>query len=351
MSESWLVFDPYLASSGGGERYMFALVTAVAECGKRVVIAGPNADLPKLRSFGFPEAEVRPMTTWGFVGASRRFRTTVSLSNHPPPPSLARHAVVVVQFPFTGLSSNPLRRLVERWMLRRSHFVVYSEFARGWLRERWGVHAVVLPPPVELGDYRVELKRRVILNVGRFFPSQHSKRQDALVAAFAALPAEARAGWRLVLAGGVADDPASQAYVADVRRKADGLHVEVVANVDAAALRALYAQATLYWHATGLDRDEDEPEKAEHFGMTTVEAMSYGAVPVVIDDGGQPEIVTAATGVLWRDRADLVAESAALMRDRGRCDVLARAASLEARRFGPEAFRRGVAELVGRVGA
>jgi glycosyltransferase involved in cell wall biosynthesis len=39
---------------------------------------------------------------------------------------------------------------------------------------------------------------------------------------------------------------------------------------------------------------EDEnrhPEKFEHFGITTVEAMASGCIPVVINKGGQVEII------------------------------------------------------------
>ena len=70
-----------------------------------------------------------------------------------------------------------------------------------------------------------------------------------------------------------------------------------------AELDALYRGAAVYWHATGLDEDiDDDPVRAEHFGITTVEAMSAGAVPVVIAAGGQPEIVRdGVDGFLFGD--------------------------------------------------
>lgn len=34
-----------------------------------------------------------------------------------------------------------------------------------------------------------------------------------------------------------------------------------------------------------------EPEKLENFGITVVEVMSFGAVPVIIDKGGHKETV------------------------------------------------------------
>ena len=56
--------------------------------------------------------------------------------------------------------------------------------------------------------------------------------------------------------------------------------------------RDLYGRASIFWHAAGLGEDpERHPDRYEHFGITTVEAMSAGAVPVVIDAAGQVEIV------------------------------------------------------------
>jgi glycosyltransferase involved in cell wall biosynthesis len=344
-----LVFDPYLGSRGGGERYMIALRDALAASGRDAVFAGPGADVTALARMGLGDVAPRAMSPWQFVAASRQFDVTVCLTNHPPVPSLARRSVVVVQFPFPDRQGNPLRRAVGRWMLRRSTIVVYSDFAREWLRTRWNIDGTVLSPPVELGVYRPDAKERLILNVGRFFSSQHSKRQDALVAAFAALPESARAGWRLVLAGGVADDADARAYLAKVQDAARGLPVEVMPNVDTATMASLYERASLYWHATGLGRGADEPEKAEHFGISTVEAMSYGAVPVVIADGGQPEIVTPDAGVLWNDESELIAASIALMADDDRRRALAQGAVRAAARFGTPSFDRGVAALADRV--
>jgi hypothetical protein len=39
--------------------------------------------------------------------------------------------------------------------------------------------------------------------------------------------------------------------------------------------------------------------------MTTLEAMSYGAVPMVFPDAGQLEIVTTDTGLFWSTEAEL----------------------------------------------
>ena len=80
-------------------------------------------------------------------------------------------------------------------------------------------------------------------------------------------------------------------------------------------LMELYSKAKIFWHATGYQVNEDkEPEKMEHFGITTVEAMSYGAVPVVINKGGQKETVCeGVNGFRWDTEEDCVGKTKMLI--------------------------------------
>jgi glycosyltransferase involved in cell wall biosynthesis len=93
----------------------------------------------------------------------------------------------------------------------------------------------------------------------------------------------------------------------------------------------------------------------EHFGITTVEAMSYGAVPVVIRKGGQMEIVSnGVDGFLWDTEAGCVSKTRALMSDDLLRIKMARAATAKARRFSTDQFQKAVgalfAELIPDVG-
>ena len=44
----------------------------------------------------------------------------------------------------------------------------------------------------------------------------------------------------------------------------------------------------------------------EHFGITTVEAMSAKCIPIVINKGGQTEIVTDECGFKWNNLDELI---------------------------------------------
>jgi glycosyltransferase involved in cell wall biosynthesis len=105
-------------------------------------------------------------------------------------------------------------------------------------------------------------------------------------------------------------------------------------------LRDLYGRASIYWHAAGLGEDvERHPDRYEHFGITTVEAMSAGAVPVVIDAAGQVEIVQqGVSGYRFATLDGLVRHTEHLIADPRWREQLSRAAEARARDFGWDSF-------------
>lgn len=223
-----------------------------------------------------------------------------------------------------------------------------SAYTAGWVQRRWGRHSVVLPPPVT--SYAAAPaatatgaagKAPLILHVGRFFApgTGHSKRQLDLVEAFRRLSESgAAAGWELVLVGGCDED--GLAYLDEVRQAAAGLAVTVHADAPAPLLAELWGRASIYWHGTGLGDDPDvHPERFEHFGISTVEAMSAGAVPVVIGAAGQLEVVDdGVEGVHFADLDELVAATAALVADPSRRREMATKAQERAQLYNWQAF-------------
>src|SRR5439155_7945483 len=107
--------------------------------------------------------------------------------------------------------------------------------------------------------------------------------------------------WTYASVGGLNTRPENQAFFERVRQSGRDCSTIVGANLDRGSLRDLFERARIFWHATGFGDDtEARPELAEHFGMATVEAMAAGCVPVVIDKGGQREVVVhGETGFRW----------------------------------------------------
>ena len=185
-----------------------------------------------------------------------------------------------------------------------------SYFTQHWIQQRWSLPATVVYPPCELIGAG-QAKEKIICHVGRFeadYPlvSVH-KHQVTLLELFKRLPDLHQAGWQLHLAGGLQDAPRDRAFVQQVRDAVQNFPVILHCDASTADLHQLYRSASLYWHASGYGVDAQlHPQTQEHFGITTVEAMSAGAVPVVLNTGGQAEIVThGVNGFVWQQLTEL----------------------------------------------
>ena len=113
-------------------------------------------------------------------------------------------------------------------------------------------------------------------------------------------------------------------------------------------LAKIYSKAKIYWHAAGAGEDTDTfPQKAEHFGISTVEAMSAGVVPVVINAGGQKEIVEDGfSGFLWNSKEELIDKTGRLINNELLLKELSENAEKRSGDFSPDNFNKSLASLI-----
>jgi len=221
-----------------------------------------------------------------------------------------------------------------------------SPYTAGWVEKLWGRPATVLSPPVRLRSGGA--KQPVILAVGRFFPnvSGHSKKQLELVEAFRLACARGLEGWELHLVGGCSNR--ERGYVETVRKAAVGLPVRFHVNARGEDLTELFASASVFWHGAGFGEDlQTHPDRFEHFGISVVEAMSAGAVPVVYEHGGPAAIVReSGCGDVFATTDELATKTVALVHDDARRERLAAAARARAADFAYDHFARRLDAIV-----
>jgi glycosyltransferase involved in cell wall biosynthesis len=155
---------------------------------------------------------------------------------------------------------------------------------------------------------------------------------------------EGMADCELHLVGNVDPGSPDQNFVEQLQRASESYRVRISPRLPFDALRREYQAASVYWHATGYGCDpEREPIKQEHFGMTIVEAMSAGAVPLAYNRGGPREIIASGVnGFLWNDPDELVAQTRRLLEDSALREAMAARAVSDSRKF-------GVGEFLGRM--
>ncbi len=315
-----------------------------------------------------PRERFRAAHAW-HAALSSPYDLFVATLHDLPPFCHARRGALVVLFPtataphllelpseFRGRGA--LRRGAERayqrfeWRRRLAGYQVatsISDFTRRWTRRRWEVESEVVFPPVDT-RFNVVPKERLILSVGRFAlrGEGHTKNQPEMLAAYRELEA-ALPGWAYRTVGGLRDTEAHRAFFASLEERAALCrNARVRADLKREELRGLYERAGIFWHAAGFGEDkESRPELAEHFGISTVEAMAAGCVPVVINKGGQPELVRhGVDGFLWETLAELKAHTLALATDDGLRARMSESARERSRLFSKEACVGRYSELL-----
>lgn len=357
------LYDPYLDTLGGGEKYFLTVLEeAVGLEGAVVTLFSPSKpsvkDWKRL-NISIPARKFRwQKATDETVGAyTHDLDLFIVLHAAIPPESHAKRSVAIVQFPFEYLPfkrkrhfARPLASLKDRGRFKKNLssydlFVCYTNFVKTHLRQRLEVQKIkVINPPVDVVSAKGTAKKHRILAVGRFFQGGHNKKHDVMIKAFHELSGQLKDPWELHLAGGAGNDAGTKAYLADLRKMAGGLPIHFHANVSYEKLMSLYDQSALFWHAAGFGENAKKyPERLEHFGITTVEAMMRGCVPVVIALGGQTEIVEdGRNGYLWHNIEELVAKTKRLAQDPKLRRRLATRARKDALDFGKERFLKSV---------
>jgi len=334
------IYNPYWDTLGGGEKYVASVVSAYLSANYKPTILWHDKNLLSQlrRRFGLnlSGATVDPslLSALSCAGIRTRLKLTSQfdsffwVSDGSIPLLRSKNNLLHFQVPF-----NRKQYLLNRLKLKTFDYIICnSRFTKSIIDKNYGCQSVVLYPPVTLMPQAK--KDKVILSVGRFDNILHSKRQDVLINAFKNL---SLLGWRLVLVGGSMD---TSGKVESLQKFIGNYPIEIIVNPDFEQVQALYAKASIYWHAAGFGSNlKKNPEKAEHFGITTVEAMSAGAIPVVYAGGGQLEIVDEGkNGFLWHTETELINKTTQIIRNKTNTTSLVSNAINTAKQFSQDQF-------------
>jgi glycosyltransferase involved in cell wall biosynthesis len=152
--------------------------------------------------------------------------------------------------------------------------------------------------------------------------------------------------WEMVFAVSVNDDEKKD--FENFKKSCDGFPIRFLINKNNNELWDIYSRAKIYWHATGFGEDlSSHPELAEHFGISTVEAMGAGVVPVVINAGGQKETVRDnIDGFLWDTKQDLREKTLKLVKDEKLWLKMAESSAKRAEHFARDRFCRELSSII-----
>ena len=355
------IFDPYLDTLGGGEKYMLTAASYLSQKHQVSVfwdqaeILGKGADRFKLDLSKVKIASnifSANIPLYKKYLASKKYDAIFFLSDGSLP-LLGSKLYVHFQFPIEWVNSkSALGKLKE---LRVQKIICNSYFTKAFIDKKFDADSEILYPPTYFkNDFpKVELKKKKnkILNVGRLsvFPDGGLfKKQDLLIECFKKIIDSGIKDWELVLV--VSYLERDKDIVEKLKKQAKGYPIKILENVDLVNLNQIYAESKIYWHASGLGEDlKIHPERAEHFGITTVEAMLNGLVPVVINAGGQKEIVRdSQDGFLFDNEMELIEKTEKLIKDESLLLRIAKKARLKAEEFSTDRFCQRLDEIFSR---
>lgn len=349
------IYSPYLDTFGGGERYMMTIAETFSKWEVDILLDNNLKNIGdqflkkelqnrfnlKLDNAKFIEAPIGKGTNFIkrllFLKKYDLFFYLTDGSIFFPS---AKKNILHIQTPLPG---QPAKNFWGEIKLKGWNLIIFnSEFTREHSKKYWPLSSKVIYPPVDIDWIKPLKKKKYILSVGRFFGFLKDKKHELMIKVFSELSKELK-GWSLHLVGSAAEG--DKLYLRDLNKLAGKLPISFYPNLGYDDLIKLYGEASIYWHVAGFE--EDDPTKMEHFGISTVEAMAGGCVPVVIRKGGQKEIVEdGKSGFLWDSLDQLKEFTIKLIDDQDLMQRMSKIATIRSEKFSKDKFKQNILSLL-----
>lgn len=358
------IYDPYLDDLGGGEKYMMTIAECLENEHEVDIFWDKRQEVKELiNRFSLNLSKVTfvknifspRVSLFERLIKTKKYDIIIILSDGSIPLSFSKKTFVHLQQPIPKAKLNLKNRIK---ILRINKFFCNSYYSKSYVDRSLGVNSAVLYPPIKIKKKAVK-KENIILHVGRFRVMDvvttvkgvalgigDYKKQSVMVQAFKKMVKNGLKDWKLVFAISIKEK--DQKSFQNFQKETAGFSIEFLINKTNDELWNIYSKAKIYWHASGFGEDlEKHPEYAEHFGISTVEAMGAGAVPVVINAGGQKEIVDdGENGFLWKNTNELIEKTTVLMQNVRLFEKMSKEAEEKSKIFSNDRFYKELKEII-----
>jgi glycosyltransferase involved in cell wall biosynthesis len=358
-----LVIHPSVNICGGAEQVCLSVIEALKESGNTVTLATfdkpnwkaielnfgkvtkPDFEIVKKRMFDlsaygellnfhflsstlsqdFDAAIVSCTSPWYYCPKSKK--TIIYML---PPVEFQDGLKRAYLYPYNMIQNQLLNRV------RNKIIVTNSIYSLNVIKKVYSLSSQIIYPPVKVKSYFSNKKEPLVVSVGRFQPF---KRYEILIKAFAAIDSG-----RCIILGNALGSASgtSLRYITELRRLINSLgvqdRVKLFVNSPNNILSDVLSRASIYVHCA----------LNEHFGISVVEAMASGCIPIVHKSGGAyTDIVKYGEyGFGFEDALDLSKRLNYLLNELKIRNALIKKVQKRAEDFNELAFKNKILKLV-----
>ena len=352
------IFDPYLDSLSGGEKYMLSIASCLSSQ-HDVFVFWDKEKESEIRQAAEKKLGVdlfsvkfyknifnRNISSVTRFFDSKKFDAIIYLSDGSIP-FVGTKLFVHFQFPIEWVNEKSIKTKIKLLFIKK--IFCNSYFTKNFIDKKFNVKSEVLYPSVGINSVKNIKKENIILHVGRFDVDSRGtnyKKQDVMINLFKKMIDKGLKGWEFKLAISVKSKDEDK--FKKLEEMSSGYPIKLMKNIPNKNLWECYSGAKIYWHATGYEENLREcPEKAEHFGISTVEAMGSGCVPVVFNAGGQKEIIEDnENGYLCNNIEDFIFKTEALIEDEKLLKKMSMSSMKRAALFSKDKFCNGLKDII-----
>ncbi len=337
------IYNPYLDTLGGGERYTMAVAQVLLKSGHDVHIEWKDKSIQKKleERFGI---KLQGVSFVDDIKRGSNYDLCFWVSDGSIPLLSARTNFIHFQIPFKFHERGNL--ITRMKLLRIKKIICNSYFTKKFIDKSFGINSVVLYPPADIKSFKPKKKLNQIIYVGRFSKLTQSKRQDVLIESFKKVYDQGHREYKLILAGGI--EVGTGDFIYQLEKTLEGYPIKIIKSPSFKEIMKLVGESKIFWSAAGYGVDEDKhPSKVEHFGISVVEAMSAKCVPVIYKAGGYKEIIeNSKNGFLWNDTAEFINKTINLIEDKRELAEVATKASLDSQKYSYENFEKNLLTFI-----
>jgi glycosyltransferase involved in cell wall biosynthesis len=327
------IYDPYLDTLSGGEKYILTAASCLSKSHYVTIFWDDPTILQEAQNklnIDLVNVNTKPnifspnMSFFKKIPETAKYDCIILLSDGSIPTTLSQKTILHFQHPVEWVKTEDIKTKIK--LKKINKVICNSYFTKKFIDKKFNINSIVLYPPcmsaVEVDHISItdieSKKKNIVLTVGRYSPlpdGNDMKKLEKMFSIFKKMVDNGLGNWEFITV--VSFRKEYEKYILQFESSIKNYPIKIIKNANFNELKKIYLESKIYWHAAGFEEDTDKhPERAEHFGMTTVEAMAHKVVPVVFAAGGQLEIVeNKITGYHWQEEAELIQKTKQLMID------------------------------------